>query len=130
MNRAIYFSRIALFIIYFWFGILKVFKLSPATPLVLSLLDRTIPFMEAGIFLTIFGLFEVLVGILFLIPKFEKVALILLALHMVMVWSPLLLLPSMTWQGFLIPSLEGQYIIKNLLIIAIALNIASFRKSS
>ena len=130
MNRAIYFSRIALFVIYFWFGILKVFKLSPATPLVLSLLDRTIPFMEAGIFLTIFGLFEVLVGILFLIPKFKKVALILLALHMVMVWSPLLLLPSMTWQGFLIPSLEGQYIVKNLLIIAIALNIASFRKSS
>ena len=130
MNRAIYFSRIALFVIYFWFGILKVFKLSPATPLVLSLLDRTIPFMEAGIFLTLFGLFEVLVGILFLIPKFKKVALILLALHMVMVWSPLLLLPSMTWQGFLIPSLEGQYIVKNLLIIAIALNIASFRKSS
>ena len=42
------FARFALFITYFWFGILKVIGTSPATPLVQSLLDVTMPLLPAN----------------------------------------------------------------------------------
>jgi putative oxidoreductase len=49
----------------------------------------------------------------------------LLLLHVVLTLLPLLLLPGLTWQSPLVPTLEGQYIIKNLVILAAALGIAS-----
>jgi hypothetical protein len=44
---------------------------------------------------------------------------------MVMTFLPLYFLPTVTWSGILVPTLEGQYIIKNLVIIATALGIAA-----
>lgn len=118
------FSKIAIFLIYFWFGALKVSELSPASPLVLALLDRTMPFFDDSLFLVVFGLFEMIIGLLFLIKGMHRIALTLISLHILLIVSPLLLLPNMTWQGFLVPTLEGQYIIKNILIIAIVLILA------
>jgi len=118
-------ARTGLFVVFFWFGILKVFGLSPATPLVQALFEHTISFMNFPTFLVIFGLFECLIGILFLIKGCERVVMPLLFLHMITTFMPLLLLPSETWQTFLVPTLEGQYIIKNLVIIAAAIGIAA-----
>ncbi len=118
-------SRIALFIVFFWFGILKVLELSPAGPLVISLLKSTIPFMDPELFLRLFGGYEMLIGVIFLIPKWERAAIALLVPHMIATFGPLLFLPQITWSGFLVPTLEGQYIIKNLVIIAAAIGIAS-----
>ena len=128
MSKAITFSRISLFVVYFWFGVLKVLGLSPASPMVLSLLKKTITFIDAPTFLIVFGLFEVLIGILFLIPKLEKIALFLLTLHMVAVCLPLVMLPDLTWKSMLVPTMEGQYIIKNILIISIAFTLALRRR--
>jgi uncharacterized membrane protein YkgB len=44
---------------------------------------------------------------------------------MFIVFSPLVILPNETWQKTLVPTLEGQYIIKNLVIIALALVIGA-----
>lgn len=118
------FARVAIFVIFFWFGILKVLSLSPASPLVASLLERTLPFMGAGTFILLFGLFEVLIGILFLLRGAERLAILLLALHMATTVMPLILLPQIAWQAPFVPTLEGQYIIKNIAIIALAMGIA------
>jgi len=118
-------SRIAIFIVYFWFGLLKVLGLSPASPLVLSLLDRTMPFISPDAFLIWFGLFEVLIGIIFLIPKFARAAIALLVIHLITTVMPLFLLKSSLWTGMMVPTLEGQYIIKNVLIVALAIVVAS-----
>lgn len=67
----------------------------------------------------IFGAYEVLIGILFVVPRMEKLATILLLPHMITTIMPLFVLPEMTWDGFLTPSLEGQYIIKNVIILAL-----------
>jgi hypothetical protein len=115
------FAQLALFIIYAGFGTLKVFGLSPATPLVTSLLAMTMPFIDPDIFLILFGLFEVLIGILFLFPKYKKITVVLFIVHMICVFMPLILLPHVAWSGFLIPTLEGQYIIKNLALIALVM---------
>ncbi len=118
-------ARFGLFVVFFWFGLLKVIGLSPASGLVQNLFEQTIPFMQFSTFLILFGLFECLIGVLFLIRGLERVVLPLLLLHMVTTFMPLFLLPQETWSGFLVPTLEGQYIIKNLVIIATAIFIAA-----
>lgn len=118
-------SRISLFIVFFWFGILKIIGTSPANPLVQKLFEKTVPFISFEIFIILFGAYEMLIGILFLIPKRKKLALFLLVPHMIATFLPLFLLPNVTWQNFFTPTLEGQYIIKNLVIIALALNLDS-----
>lgn len=119
------FSRFAIFVVFFWFGILKVIGLSPASGVVENLFNQVIPFMAFPTFLILFGLFECLIGILFLIRGAERVVIPLLFIHMVTTFGPLVFLPSETWQAFLVPTLEGQYIIKNLVIVAAAMGIAS-----
>lgn len=127
---AFIFAHFALFVVFVWFGGLKIIYQSPANPLVEALLARTMPFMSFDVFITYFGIFEVLIGILFIIPRAEKIALGLLALHMLTTIMPLFLLPEMAWQAPLVPTLEGQYIIKNIVIIALAASmLADLRKS-
>lgn len=123
-------SRIAIFVIYFWFGFLKLFDLSPANPLVESLLHKTLPYVSFNQFIIFLGLWEMVIGIIFLIPKLEKVAITTLVLHMTTTFMPLFLLPSIAWKSFLVPTLEGQYMIKNLITLALAVNIVSQAKSN
>lgn len=118
-------ARFGLFVVFFWFGFLKIIGLSPASGLVQRLFEQTISFMSFDMFLILFGIFECLIGILFLIPKVERVVWIMLLLHMITTFMPLFILSQETWSAFMVPTLEGQYIIKNLLIIASALAIMS-----
>lgn len=119
------FSRFAIFVVYFYFGALKVFELSPASPLVSALLAQTMPWISPEAFLIAFGLLEMLIGIVFLIPHLERLAVFALILHLVTTVMPLFILPAMAWNSFLVPTLEGQYIIKNILLIALASGILS-----
>lgn len=123
-------ARIALFIVFFWFGALKLFGESPAGPLVEDLLEHTLPFMTFETFIVCLGIYEMIIGILFLIPGIEQLSLVVFLPHLFMTTGPLVLLPEVTWASFMIPTLEGQYIIKNLLIVALAVLLASrLRKS-
>ena len=124
-NISIPLARVGLFIVFFWFGALKVIGLSPASQMVMDLFEKTIPFMEFGTFIVLFGLFECLIGLLFLIKGCERVVIPLLVLHMITTFMPLILLTGETWSGFMVPTMEGQYIIKNILIIASAIVIAA-----
>ncbi|MCX6703156.1 MAG: hypothetical protein NTV02_00495 [Candidatus Zambryskibacteria bacterium] len=127
-------SRLGLFTVFFWFGALKVLDLSPASPLVQSLFETTMPVMPFSVFMVLFGLLEMLIGIMFLIRGAERAVIPVLFFHMTTTLLPLFLLQSVTWSGFLVPTLEGQYIIKNILIIAAAIGIAAhlhpFKKSN
>ena len=123
---AFIFAHFALFVVFVWFGALKLFDLSPANPLVNALFDDTLGIMlpiSAETFIVLFGGFEVLIGILFIIPRAEKVAISLLIIHMITTIMPLFLVPEMSWQAPFVPTLEGQYIIKNIVIIALVASI-------
>ena len=119
------FAKLAIFVVFFWFGVLKVIGDSPANPLVKNLTESTLPFLTFSQFIICFGIFEMAIGITFLIPKLERVAIFLLAVHMITTFLPLVMLPFVTWQSFAVPTLEGQYIIKNLAIIGLAMGIAA-----
>ncbi|MDO8466833.1 MAG: hypothetical protein Q7S83_01695 [bacterium] len=118
-------ARLALFVVFFGFGALKLFDASPANPLVENLLHNTLPFIGFNEFIIGLGIFEMLIGICFAIPRLERLAILLLVPHMITTGMPLFLLPEIAWSSFLVPTLEGQYIIKNLVIIALAMGIAS-----
>jgi uncharacterized membrane protein YkgB len=127
MNQKITYllAHIALFIVFFWFGALKLFGLSPATELVEALFLK-IPFlnmMDFDIFIVLLGLFEMMLAVLFLFPKTTKLGVYLLLPHMFTTLLPLILLPDMTWIQVGAPTLEGQYIIKNIVIVALALSV-------
>ena len=114
--------RISFGIIFIWFGILKPFDVSSAE----SLLKATVvwlPFGTPDFWLKIIGWWEVVIGVTFLFPRTTKIAIALLFLQMFGTFMPLIVLPEVTFQNgnILTPSLEGQYIIKNVMIISAAL---------
>ena len=118
--------RIPLFVIFFWFGILKPFGLSSATQLVMDTV-YWMPIFSAYVWMQIIGWYEVLIGIFFLFKRTTVIALVMLIMQMTGTFLPLVILPEVTFQNGnpFLPTLEGQYIIKNLTIIASALVIGS-----
>jgi hypothetical protein len=119
-------ARVALFVIFSWFGALKVLGFSPATPLVTALFDQTLSWLlPFEVFYIAFALYEIAIGIAFIIPGLERLAIALLLPHMITTSLPLFLVPGLVWQAPFVPTLEGQYIIKNLALIAAAIGIAA-----
>ena len=120
-----YIIRVPLFVIFFWFGLLKPLGLSAAEPLVLDTVNW-MPLLSPEQWLNVIGWWEVLIGMAFLFQKTTNIALILLFLQMSGTFMPLFLLPEVTFQNLnpFTPTLEGQYIIKNILIIVSAIIIA------
>ncbi|WP_421918359.1 hypothetical protein [Marinifilum sp.] len=116
--------RISFAVIFIWFGILKPIGLSSAIPLVKSTVSW-MPLFAAETWVDIIGWWEVLIGIFFLFKKTTRIAIALLFLQMTGTFMPLFILPEVTFQGgnILLPTLEGQYVIKNIMIISAALTI-------
>ncbi len=115
--------QVSLAVIFVWFGILKPFGLSPAEPLVKPTV-AWLPLFSPDTWLAVIGWWEVAIGVTFLFRQTVRLAIAMLALQMVGTFMPLVLLPDVTFQAGRIPyapTMEGQYIIKNLLIISAAL---------
>ena len=108
-------NRIGLGIIFFWFGALKLFPgLSPAEELV----RNTVYFVDPDFFIPILALWEMAIGLGLIFGKFMRATLLLLFLQMPGTALPLLLLPEVVWTHFPYGlTLEGQYIIKNLVLV-------------
>ena len=114
--------RLSFGVIFIWFGILKPLGLSSAEGLLKSTV-AWLPFGSPDNWLIFIGWWEVIIGILFLFHNTTRVAIILLMMQMVGTFMPLVLLPELTFQNnnYLLPTMEGQYIIKNLMIVSAAL---------
>jgi uncharacterized membrane protein YkgB len=110
--------RYALAVVFIWFGILKPLGLSPAEALV----KRTVYFLPADVFFPILGWWEVAIGAALLFRPLVRLALFLLFAQMVGTFLPLVVLPEVVWTNFPFAlTTEGQYIIKNLVLIGAAL---------
>ena len=113
------FLRYSLGVIYIWFGILKPFGLSPAQELV----ENTVYWFDnPKTFVPILGWWEVIIGLTMCIKPLIRVSIFLLSIQMPGTFLPLILLPEVCFNNFPFGlTLEGQYIIKNLIIISAAL---------
>lgn len=117
-------NRVCLFIIFFWFGLLKILSVSPAESLVSHLHQMTLyPYISIRSFLVILGVIECAIGILWLIPRLTKLVIIIFMVQMFTTFLPLILLPQETWRNMMILSLPGQYIIKNIVLVSSAFTI-------
>ena len=119
------FARFSIFLIFFWFGLIKLIGLSAASPLAEALTAKTVGMEYFDVLFYTLAVVECVIGILFLFPKATRVVVPLLLFHMIIVCSPLLLVPEYTWQQFAVPTLEGQYIIKNAVVVAVAIGVAA-----
>ncbi len=118
-------QRVSIAIVYVWFGLLKVFGVSPAFGIVAMQLKALFPMVPAVPFVVGLGVFEAFIGGAILVRRLDRLTVALLALHLVAILIPVLVLPNVTWSGPMIPTLEGQYVLKNVLIAAIALTVAA-----
>jgi len=116
-------SRLSLGVIFLWFGVLKFI---PGWSAAADLATRTIDQVSFGLVPPALGLFvlaawESLIGLGLLTGRFLRLTLLLLAVQMAGTLVPLVLFPAETFVVFpLAPTLEGQYIIKNLVLISAA----------
>lgn len=121
-------ARSSLFVIFFYFGFLKLVGLSPASDLALGFAGK----MGMGAFaMELFyalAVIECAIGIMMLIPRLTRITLFIMAAHMVVVSAPIVLYPEATWVRPLVPNLEGQYIIKNAALVALALGLVAATK--
>jgi uncharacterized membrane protein YkgB len=110
--------RISLAVIFIWFGALKIFDMSPAEDLV----KATVYWLDQDTFIIILGYWEVLIGVFLLIKPFIRLALLLLFIQIPGTMLPLFILPEVCFTDFPFGlTIEGQYIIKNLIIVSAAL---------
>lgn len=113
--------RISLAIVYIWFGALKIFGMTPAGDLV----EKTVYWFKPEIFIPILGICEVIIGLGLLVKRFIPYTIALLLMHMAVTFFPVFILKTMCFDVFpYCPTLVGQYIIKNLILISGALVIA------
>lgn len=118
-------ARVSLFIIYFYFGLLKLIGASPANELAVGFAERMgFGSVASGLYLMLAAV-ECAIGLLLLFPKMTRLALLIMFGHMLLVSAPLLLYPEAVWVMPLVPNLEGQYIIKNAALVALALGLVA-----
>ena len=117
------FLRLAIGGVFIWFGALKTIgELSPAYDLV----AKTVYWLTPELIVPLLGLWEVAIGVAFIFTPLTRIAILLLALQMPGTFLPLILLPEVCFNVFPFGlTLEGQYIVKNLVIIGSALVIGS-----
>ena len=115
--------RYSLAVVFFWFGILKPIGVSSATEVV----SQTVYFLPPEVFVPILGVWEMAIGVCLLHRRLLRVGIALLLLQMAGTFLPLVILPGVSFVAApFVPSLEGQYIIKNLVLISGALVVASY----
>lgn len=121
-------TRIALGVVFFWFGVLK---FSPGASEAEGLATRTISTLTLGhipsaVSLPVLAAWECAIGLGLIWGKFLRTTLLLLFLQIPGTFLPLVFFPSETWKHFpYVPTLEGQYIIKNLVLLGAALMVGA-----
>lgn len=127
-EHGVLFLRVSIGIVFLWFGSLKFFPgLSPAD----QLATDTIDVLSFGLINTdtariLLALLETAIGIGLITGTFLRLTLLALFGQMLGTVTPLILFPDLTFETFpFVLTLEGQYIIKNLVLVSAGLVIGA-----
>ena len=121
IRHGITFLRVSLGIVFLWFGFLKFFPgLSPAQGLATKTIELlTFGLIPPDISIYILAAWETIIGIGLITGWYLRITLLLLFVQMLGTMTPLVLFPAEAFTKFpYAPTLEGQYIIKNLVLIS------------
>ena len=120
--------RISMGLVFLWFGALKFFPgLSPAADLATRTIERlTFGLIAPDVSILILAVWESLIGLGLIFGIFMRATLLLLFLQMLGTISPIFLFPQEVFTAFpYAPTLEGQYIFKNMVLISAGLVIGA-----
>ncbi len=126
-RRGVAALRIALAVVFIWFGALKVIDRSPVEEIV----KQTVFFLPGDPFFYLLGLLEIAIGVGLLIPIAPRLTLLLFWAQMAGTFLTLLVLPERSFQGGnpLLLGVLGEFVVKNLVLISAGLVIgASLRR--
>ena len=117
--------RLSLALIFLWFGLLKVTGASPVAQLVAA----TLPWANANLVVHLLGCVEVVLAVGLLIGRAQRVLLLALCVHLSGTFLTFVMAPSMTMRHGdpLLLTADGEFVIKNLVLISAALFLASHR---
>jgi uncharacterized membrane protein YphA (DoxX/SURF4 family) len=121
-------TRLALGVVFLWFGAIKLVPgWSPAADLAARTIEQlTFGVVHPEVGLALLAVWESLIGIGLLTGRFLRLTLLLLFLQMPGTMLPLVFFPMETFVAFpYSPTLEGQYIIKNLVLVGAAIVIGA-----
>lgn len=122
------FLRVSVGIVFFWFGMLKFFPgLSPAQGLAIRTIDvLTFGILRESFIIYTLAVWETLIGIGLIFKIYMRETLALLFLQMVGTITPVFIFPGEVFTQFPYGlTLEGQYIIKNVVLVSAAIALGS-----
>jgi uncharacterized membrane protein YphA (DoxX/SURF4 family) len=118
LSRALTYIRFSLGVTFLWFGVLKLFNASPVLDIIRKAMPT--PLAESQIFMFALALLEILIGLAFLTHKFVKLASIIMIGHLLVATASVLITQGFS-PRFPILSLAGEFVVKNLVLIAAGL---------
>ena len=132
-KQGINFLRISVGIIFFWFGFLKFFgNISDAEEIASRTISwLTFDFLKPEISMPVLAVMECTIGIGILSKKYMEYVIPLLYFQMVGTLLPLLIFREATWKITpIVPTLLGQYIIKNAILISAGIVLGAIAKGA
>jgi len=114
--------RVALGVVFLWFGLLKVFGASPVADLV----EATLSWLPPRTAVVLVGAVETVLGLGLIAGVAVRLVVTLLGLHLLGTFAPLFLFPHVAFEGG-DPwrlTVEGEFIVKNLVLLAAGLVVA------
>ena len=127
-RHSILLLRISIGIVFFWFGFLKFFPgISPAEEIAVKTINIiTFDMFSSRTILVILATWESIIGVGLILGVYLRETLFLLFLQMLGTFAPLFLFPAVLFIEIpYVPTLEGQYIIKNIVIVSGAIVIGA-----
>lgn len=115
--------RACIAVLFLWFGTLKFFPgVSPAEELAIKSIDvLSFDLIPDAVSIRLLAVLEVMIGVLLIGFREYRLTFWLLLFHMICTITPLFLLQDITFKQFPFQlTLEGQYIVKNIVIICAA----------
>ena len=111
--------RISVAVVFIWFGLLKIVERSP----VYDLVARTVYWVSPDFFVPFLGVWEVVIGVGLLFRLALRLTLFLFWLQLAGTFLVLVLRPDIAFQygNPLLLTTEGEFVIKNLVLIAAGL---------
>lgn len=115
--------RDTLALVFVWFGALKALGVSPVAELV----AHTLPWFSSNEVVLVLGLLEILIGLLLFFGVAMRLTLLVLSLHLIGTFLVFVMLPGQSFRNgnpFLL-TMEGEFVVKNLVLFAAALVVGS-----
>jgi putative oxidoreductase len=110
--------RLALAVVFVWFGALKLAGVSPVE----KLLAETLPFIDPGISVPVLGAVEVALGVALVVGRLPRIVLLVLAGHLAGTFLTFVTASELMWgDGFLELTADGEFVVKNVVFITAAL---------